>query len=405
MDSIKKSLTNNKFVFWEEIARDGAQAKTILSKEQRVEIAKLHSQIFGENANKHLVFAAGFISISPQEQEVITYVAENVSECQIAVNTRSHKDEILLAIKHAKKAKYPRLAVVMPGNDRLGNIMIHKTGQEIFDYNLDILKFCLDKAQDIPVDVQLAAAYEGSAELIAEFSNMATELGAATIGLGDTCGKIYPNEIDNFYSRLLAYSSKNILYAPHLHNDLGFAIDNTFIGIRHGINFACTSWLGLGERVGLARTELLTFLLAYDNKKSIEKLGFDTSNLFYSEPNLKLLPKIAKLTAKYTGVTLKSTDPIIGTGVNSISTGTPFLDTKSFQPFDPEIIGVEQEIYVTQLANKRLIAEKAKILGYEFDTEQTKKILAYVKKTAYERNKSIFSDEEVKEIFDKFSGE
>ncbi len=404
MDRTKKTLQEKKFVFWEEIARDGAQAKTILSKEQRVEIAKMHSKIFGKNAPDHLVFAAGFVSIAPQEAEAIKFVANNVDECQIAVNSRSKKEEISDAINSIKDAKYPRLAIVTPANDRLSNLMLHKTTSQVFDYMIDIIKYAIDKANGIPIDLQLAAAYEGNPVQISEFAQYATELGVSTIGLGDTCGKIYPLEIKKFYEKLLANSNNKIIYAPHLHNDLGFAIDNTFEGIKKGITFACTSWLGLAERIGLARTELLTFLLTYDNENSINKLGFDTSSLFYSPPNLKLLPIIAKKVAEYTNVPLKTTDPIVGTGVNSISTGTPFVDIFSFQPFNAEkILGIKQKIFVTHLANRRLITEKAKNLGYDFNENQIIEILKIVKEKAYKDNKAIISETDVKEIFEKIA--
>ena len=71
MDKIVDSLKHNRFVFWEEIARDGAQAKTILSGEQRIDIAKKHGNLFGDNGPDHLVFAAGFISIGKEEERAI----------------------------------------------------------------------------------------------------------------------------------------------------------------------------------------------------------------------------------------------------------------------------------------------------------------------------------------------
>ncbi len=402
MDRIKNSLQKGRFVFWEEIARDGAQAKTILSAEQRIEIARLHAQMFNSNAPDHLVFAVGFVSISPLEAQTINIVAQNVDNCYLAVNCRSKKDEILQSINAIKPAKYPRVAFVLPGSERLCEVMLHKKPSKVFDYGLDIAKFALDKAGNIPVDLQIAAAYDADPVLIAELAQAMTELGIATIGLGDTRGGIYPLEIQKFNSKILDNSS-NVLFAPHLHNDLGFAIENTFQGIKQGINFACSSWLGLSERNGLARTELLTFLLSYEPEKIINRLGFNGENLFISKPNLKKIPLIAKKVSQYTGIPFSVTDPIVGTGVNSISTGTPFVDTESFQPFDPEkILGIEQKIYVTQLANRRVIIETGKKMGYQFNKENLLKILDIVKKRAYELNRAIMPKDEVLELFKQY---
>lgn len=403
MDRIKKSLEKGKFVFWEEIARDGAQAKTILSAKERIEIARLHASIFGQNAPDHLVFAAGFVSIAPQEKETIKQVAENIDDCYVAVNCRSVKNEIKDSIEAVKNARYPRVAFVLPASEQLCNLMLHKTPREVFDYGLEMAKYALDKANGIPVDLQLAAAYDGDTSLIADLAQAMTELGIATIGLGDTRGHKYPLEIRVFYKKLLEKSLDFIPYAPHLHNDLGFAIENTFEGIKQGINFACTSWLGLAERNGLARTELLTFLLAYQPDLLEQRLGFDGSKLFVSKPNLKILHRITNMVSKFTGVHLKVTDPIVGTGVNSISTGTPFVDTESFQPFNPlEVLGIEKKIFITHLANRRVILEVGNSLGYSFSEENILKILAIVKERAYVLNRAIVPPKEIIELFNQF---
>ncbi|MBN2663023.1 MAG: hypothetical protein JXR68_05190 [Bacteroidales bacterium] len=403
MDRIKKSLEKGRFVFWEEIARDGAQAKTILSAEERIKIARMHASIFGENAPDHLVFAAGFVSIAPQEKDIIKQVAENVDNCYVAVNCRSQKNEIKDSIEAVKDALFPRVAFVLPASERLCNLMLHKTPREVFDYGLDIAKYALDQANGIPVDLQLAAAYDGDTSLIADLAEAMSELGVATIGLGDTRGQKYPLEIREFYKKLLEKSSGFIPYAPHLHNDLGFAIENTFEGVKQGINFACSSWLGLAERNGLARTELLTFLLTHEPELLKQRLGFDGSNFFITPPNLKMLPVISQLVSKYTGVHLQVTDPIVGTGVNSISTGTPFVDTESFQPFNPkEILGIEKYIFVTQLANRRVIIEVGKRLGYTFSEENILKILTIVKQRAYSFNRAIVPENEIISLFEEF---
>ena len=404
MDRIKKTLQEKRFVFWEEIARDGAQAKTILSGKQRVEIAKMHSKIFGENAPDHLVFAAGFTSIAPQEVDTIKFLADNVDTCQIAVNCRSVKDEIIESINAIKNAKYPRVAFVLPASERLCQLMLHKTPREVFDFALDFSKFVLDKANGIPADIQLAAAYDGDPILIAELADALTEMGIATIGLGDTRGKIYPLEIRKFYNTLFQHAKKNPLIAPHLHNDLSFAIQNTIEGLFQGVTFASTSWLGLAERCGLAHTEVLTFLLGYQNDKLIDRIGVDCANLFYNELDLKQIPIISQLVSKYTNTPLKVNDIIVGTGVNSISTGTPFVDTVSFQPFDPkEVLGIEKEILVTQLASKRIITEAAKRLGFVIDNDENiNEILRMVKTYCYSKNISLFPDSELIKLFQKF---
>lgn len=403
MDRIVESLKNKRFVFWEEIARDGAQAKTILSAKQRIEIAKKHAEIFGANAADHLVFAAGFTSIGKDEVNSIKSLADEVEDCYIAANCRSSKQEIEQSIEAVKGAKYPRVAFVMPISDRLCELMLHKSPKEVLKHGVDIAKFAVDKANGIPIDVQLAASFDADPIFIAEASAELKEAGIAISHLGDTRGRLYPVEVANYMKTMLEHSAPDQLYGIHFHNDLCFALANNLECIKQGVTLAASSWLGLAERNGLVRTELLTFHLTYQAEMIKKRFGFDGERLFLTKPDLKLLKNVATIVSDYTGVELKVTDPIVGTGVNTISTGTPFVDTKSFQPFDPkEILDIDKEILVTQLASARVIIEVAKRMEMELSRDQVSEILQKVKQRAYALNRSVFPIEEITELFAKY---
>jgi len=400
MDRIAQSLDNKRIVFWEEVARDGAQAKTILSGKQRIEIAKAHGQVFNEHGPDHLVFAAGFYSIGKEEVDVIKELADGVDNCYLAVNCRSSKTEISESIDSLQKAKYGRVAFVSPFSERLCNIMLHKNLEQTKEATLSMAKFALDKAAGMPVDVQLAAAFDGNPALLGELASELHALGIATVGMGDTQGKIYPYETAEFLRVVKQNSDPNVRYSVHFHNDLCFALANNLEAIRQGIYLPSTSWLGIAERNGLLRTEVLTLLLAHEPKMLKKRLGIDGERLFLSPPNLKLLPEIALKISQLTGIPLKVTDPIVGTGMNTISTGTPFVDTRSFQPFDPlEVLGIPKKVYVTQLASARVIKEVSSEMGFQLSDNQIAEVMKMVKEKAYRIERSIFPENELREIF------
>jgi len=402
MDRIAESLKNRRFVFWEEVARDGAQAKTILTGKQRVEIARAHCNLFSKNGPDHLVFAAGFVSIGKEEVDAIKMLADEVDNCYLAVNCRSSKTEISQSLDAIKNAKYGRIAYVLPASERLCRLMLHKTQKETMQQAVEIAKYAVDQSNGVPVDVQLAASFDADPVFVAELATALKNEGIAIAHLGDTRGRIYPEQLEKYLEIMIKSSDKDQLYGLHFHNDLGFALMNNLVGIKQGIYLAASSWLGLAERNGLARTELLTFNLAYQPEKMKENIGIDGKNLFLSKPDLKMLAPIAQKASEFTGVPLKVTDPIVGPGVNSISTGTPFVDTVSFQPFDTEkVLGIKKKILVTQLASNRVIKEVAKNLGYDLNEKQIQNILTYVKSSTYKLNRSIVPEDELKEIFRK----
>jgi len=402
MDRIAESLKNKRFVFWEEVARDGAQAKTILNGKQRAEIAQAHGNLFKDKGPDHLVFAAGFVSIGKEEVEAIRIQADMVDNCYLAVNCRSSKVEISQSLEAIKNAKYGRIAYVLPTSERLCQLMLHKTQKEVLQQGVEIAKYAVDQANGIPVDVQLAASFDADPEFIAEAATALKNEGIAIVHLGDTRGRIYPKPLEDYLKVMIGNSDEDQLYGLHFHNDLGFALMNNLEGLRQGIYLAASSWLGLAERNGLVRTELLSFHLSYQAEQMKNNLGIEGEKLFLTKPNLHKLAPIARKVSEYTGVALKVTDPIVGTGVNSISTGTPFVDTVSFQPFDTErVLGVEKRILVTQLASIRVIKEAAKNMGYDLNDVQMQKILNYVKSNAYKLGRSIVPEDELIEMFKK----
>jgi len=404
MDRVAESLKNKRVVFWEEVARDGAQAKTIMSASQRIDIARMHGDMFNENGPDHLVFAVGFVSIGKDEELIIKEVADKVDNCYLAVNCRSSEQEIDLSYNVIKNAKFGRIAYILPASERLCRLMLHKTQKETLERGVELAKYALDKSKGIPIDIQLAGAFDADPSFVADLASAINEQGVATVGMGDTRGRIYPKETARFIDTVMQKADDTVLFSVHFHDDMGFSLINNLAALKRGIMMPSTSWLGIAERNGLLRTELLTLHLAYETEKIFEKLEIQGENLFFSQPNLKKIKQIADKVSEYTGVKLKTTDPIVGTGVNSISTGTPFVDRKSFQPFDPnDVLGIPQKIHVTQLASRNVIKEVSMQMGYNLSEEQIKEILPIVKSEAYKTGRAVYPEAELKKLFKRFN--
>ena len=78
------------------------------------------------------------------------------------------------------------------------------------------------------------------------------------------------------------------------------------------------------------------------------------------------------------------TDPFVGTGVNSISTGTPFVAPAVFQPYDAEgLLGVPRTVELSHLASTRVVEEVARALGVELSREAAVALRDRVKAAAY----------------------
>jgi 2-isopropylmalate synthase len=393
LDLIRESALSGHLVIWEESARDGAQAKTLMNAHQRIEIARAHSALYGKDAARHLIFATGFPAIAKQEVEIMRRVVDEIDTCYLASHGRMLQEDVDLGIDIMKKAKYGRVSYFFPASERMSQVLLHTTPREVLKQGIEMARYALDKANGIPIDVALIDVARSDPNYVVEIILALAEEGINVVKLCDSVGEFYPYQADKFFQTVMGQVNRAKGVKPvvgaHLHNDIGFAFVNNLEAVKNGVRVVASSWLGLGERNGLANTEQVTFALAYQPERQLEKLGYE-ADFWYTSPNLRGIVPIAKKISEYTGMLIRVTDAIVGTGVNSISTGTPFTDPNTFQPFPAdEVLGVSRRIVVTQLASARVVQAIAEEMGYELTKEQANLAAGWVKKKAYERGEAV----------------
>ncbi|MEU4343901.1 hypothetical protein AB0H00_21970 [Nocardia sp. NPDC023852] len=353
-DRPKQAASRGRLVIWEECARDGAQAKTIMSGSERALIARETGGIFGSEGPSQVIFAAGFPAIGPEEVQAMRVLAESVDNCSLASHGRATRHDIDLGRTALRDAAHPRITFWIPASDELAHALGMASRAQALQRGLDCLAYALDTCGGIPIDVALSGADANDPQYVAD----------AVVGV-------------------------------HLHNDLGFALANIMESVAQGVRVVASSWMGLGERNGLAATEQVVVALS-GVVCSVKSAVGEPVDLWEQPPDLHRVVPIAANVSRITGVPLKVTDPICGTGVNSISTGTPFLDRGVFRPFDPmAVLGVEPRIEITQLASKRVLQAVVAQHGIALTDGELDAALRWVKSVAYERNEPIIDKVEL----------
>ncbi len=391
-DVVRHSAQAGQLVIWEEVARDGAQGKTLMTGPQRVALARAQGNMFGEHGPNHLIFAAGFPSICREEFEAVRELVASVDNCYLASHGRATRADVNLGIESMKGARYGRITFFIPVSERMSWTLLHQPPEATLTQAVDLARYALDRG-GMPVDVAFADASRGSVEFVAHAAETLTEEGVSIIKLCDTVGEWYPHQTAQFFPALMERISPKVTLGAHLHNDLGFAFANNLEALKAGLRVVATSWLGLGERNGLPPTEQMLFALGHEPEHLATRLGYE-NNFWLTPPDLKQIVPLARQVSQITGVPLKITDPIVGTSLNTISTGTPFIAPQLFQPFDPEaVLGVPRQVVLTQLASHRVITAAAEQLGYELNDEQINIAMGWVKSQAYKQESAIISPE------------
>lgn len=392
-DLVRESALAGRLVIFEEAPRDGAQGKTLMNAEERLRIANLNGAAFGEDGPRHVLFTAGFPSAAKEEFEItrrVAHEAENVSTTCVCRGTRSDIDTAIAAMRGGL---HPRLMYFVPGSEASAQAILHKSAPYAVDVAVEMAKYAVDKADGVAIDMAFMNAHTMDRELLIDAVSRLTDAGVATVQLADTIGGRLPSEIYDLYTEVMARAEPDAIVMAHLHNDLGLALANTLEAIRAGVRVVASSWLGLGERSGMTCTEQLMLILNYDSERLPVLIG-DSGPLWWTEPDLTCIPEIARIVSAATDVPLKVTDPVVGTGVGSISTGTPFIAPNVFQPYDPQkLLGIDTQVFLTQLASDRVVKSVASKLGFSLTDEQAHIATRWVKTQAYRQNKSVVPEE------------
>ncbi|WP_326667331.1 2-isopropylmalate synthase [Streptomyces sp. NBC_01257] len=388
VDVVRESAVAGRVVLWEESARDGAQAKTLMSAGARVRLAVETGRVFGGEGVRHVVFAAGFPAVCAEEYEAVRRVAaEAEGAVSVAAVCRGAVRDVEQAMASVRGSRHARVMVVVPASEAMARVMVHRPAAEALQAGVDLVKRARDLDEEVAVDVCLADASRADHALMGTFAGELTAVGAGLVVLADTVGAQLPDACRQMFTAVGAAAGGETVLASHLHNDLGLGLANSLQALAAGVRVLSSSWLGIAERAGLVATEQLLFLLARHAPELLDGAPW------WTDPDLTRLPAIARMVADETGVPLSVTTPIVGTGVGTISTGTPFVHPELFQPYDPQqLLGIEPRAVLTQLASVRVVIAVAARLGHTLDKDQARAAMAWVKRRAFATGRSVTDD-------------
>lgn len=393
VDVVRESASAGRVVVWEESARDGAQAKTLMSADFRVRLAREQGALFGADGPRHVVFAAGFPAVCAEEFEAVRRVAvEAEGAVSVAAVCRGVPDDVRQAVESVRGTAHARIMVVVPASEAMARVMVHKGARDALDEGVGLVKQARDLDAEVAVDVCFADASRSDHALMADHAQATTTAGAGTIILADTVGGQLPKEAAAMFTAVAERTDADVVLGSHLHNDLGLGLANTLRAVDSGVRLVSSSWLGVAERSGMVATEQLLFLLGDDPVRAAAVTGGAT-DLWWTPPDLTRLPAITRAVSEEIGVPLTVTTPIVGTGVGTISTGTPFVHPALFQPFDPEeALGIVPTVVLTHLASTRVVTAVAARLGHTLGRAQAATAMAWVKAHAYRTGTAVIDD-------------
>nr|WP_239000888.1 citramalate synthase [Jiangella asiatica] len=184
----------------------------------------------------------------------------------------------------------------------------------------------------------------------------ATEAGADVAVLCDTNGGMLPDDVRAVVAAVAAETGARL--GMHAHNDTGCAVANTVAAVDAGATHVQGTVNGTGERTGNA--DIVTIVANLELKRALRVLP---------DGALQEATRIAHAVSELTNIVPYSRQPYVGASAFAHKAGLHAsaikVDPDLYQHTDPELVGNDMRLLVSDMAGRASIELKSRELGYD----------------------------------------
>jgi 2-isopropylmalate synthase len=240
--------------------RDGEQAPgNGMGPEAKLALG-LHIETLGVDT-----IETGFPASSPSDFEATRLLSQRLTRARFATFVRATREDVDAAVE-AGGVRNHQVQILATGSDIH---LLHKRGIGRAE-GIREVRDTLAHARELGVtDLKVAIedSTRGAPDLLEELVGEVLDAGATTIGLGDTCGCLLPDEYADLVAMVRTWAPRPISLATHCHNDLGLAAANALAGLRAGADEVEATLAGIGERAGNTSLEEVVAAIVYKGER------------------------------------------------------------------------------------------------------------------------------------------
>ncbi len=348
------ALFSEKIRFFDTTLRDGEQTPGVsLTPAEKLEIATALDRIGID------VIEAGSAAASEGEREAIRLIADAGlhAECCCYVRALAHDIDL------AAECGVDSVHMVIPVSDLHIAKKLGKTREKVWDMALEAVAHA--KERGLVVEFSGEDASRADQAFLGSIFSAAVDHGADRLCFCDTVGLLTPERVAEVIPALC--------FAPlsiHCHDDLGFALANTFAALRNGASCAHVTVNGLGERAG--NTPFEEVVMAGEVLYGIAT-GIETKQLY----------QLSSLVSRLSGVELPTNKAIVGamafTHESGIHAHGVLRDASTYEPIKPEIVGRKRRIILGKHSGSASVLAALNEMGYDPDPVQLREIVGRIK--------------------------
>jgi len=360
--------------------REGEQTPYVnFTIDEKLEIARSLDQIGVD------MIEAGDPSVSPSVAKAI----ERISNLELGAEIVAHSIASHASIDKARASGANRVAIFYATSRIHLDAKLHKTQGQAIDLICEHITYA--RSLGLKVRYTPEDATRTEFDFLVQVCNAAIQAGADRISFADTLGIMQPHDM---FERVSALRQQLLpcKIDLHCHNDYGLAMANAMAGIRAGADCIHTTVNGLGERTGIP--DLAETVMAFHNLEGNQKF------------NIQPLMHISNYLEKVSGFFLAPNKPITGqnafTHKSGVHTNGILKDPRTYEPFDPAMLGRERKIVIDKYTGKSAVAARLDEYSIEVSPAELEVIVTRIKNLGDNR-KQLF-DTDIIEIAEQVTG-
>lgn len=243
------------------------------------------------------------------------------------------------------------------------------------DENIDMIRDSISYLKSKSLEVHFDAehffdGFEANKDYAIKSIQAAADAGADAIHLCDTNGGVLPNKLS-----IIIEEVKETIPTPlgiHVHNDGELAVANSITAVEKGVEYVQGTVNGYGERCGNAN--LCSIIPTLQIKMGLKVVNPD---------QMKKLSIIAKEISELMNMGINPSQPYVGSRAfahkGGLHASAVAKVERSYEHMDPNIIGNDRKIVVSELAGRSNILSAAEKMGVEITKDESLRILESVK--------------------------
>jgi 2-isopropylmalate synthase len=363
--------------------RDGEQAPGFsMTAEEKLQMALQLARLGVD------VIEAGFAAASKGDFEAVKLIAEEVKGPVICSLARALEKDIELAAQALEGAERKRIHTFIATSEIHMKYKLRLSPEEVLERAEKAVAFARRFTDD--VEFSCEDATRSQREFLYRIIERAIKAGATVINIPDTVGYAVPEE----FAQLIEDIRNNVpnidkaIISVHCHDDLGMAVANSLMAIKHGARQVECTINGIGERAGNAALEEIVMAL---------KVRKDFFGGLYTNINTKELYKTSRLLCRITGSFVPPNKAVVGDNAFAHESGIHqhgvLSNPLTYEIMSPEDVGFPStRIVLGKHSGRHALKSKLKEMGYELSEEEIDKIFEKFKALA-DKKKEVYEED------------